>query len=86
LPAFIMSQVEPRFDMSRLIFIRENSSKMYSQFAFVASAVVAEIPYGLLSAAVVHSFLLLVADSSIFSAFISRPGLISSQLGRGSNS
>jgi len=45
-----MSQVEPRYDISRMIFIRESSSKMYSQFAFVVSIVVAEIPYGIISA------------------------------------
>jgi ATP-binding cassette, subfamily G (WHITE), member 2, SNQ2 len=55
LPALVMSQVEPRYDMSRLIFIRENSSKMYSQFAFVVGVVVAEIPYGILAAVVVNS-------------------------------
>jgi len=52
LPALIMSQVEPRYDLSRMIFIRESSSKMYSQFAFVVSIVVAEIPYGIMSAVV----------------------------------
>jgi ABC-type multidrug transport system permease subunit len=31
LPAMVMSQVEPRYDMSRMVFIRESSSKMYSQ-------------------------------------------------------
>ena len=50
LPALIMTQVEPRYDMSRIIFIRESSSKMYSQFAFVVSIVIAEIPYGILAA------------------------------------
>ena len=50
-----MSQVEPRYDMSRLIFIRESSSKMYSQFAFVVSIVIAEIPYGIIAAVAVHS-------------------------------
>jgi ATP-binding cassette, subfamily G (WHITE), member 2, SNQ2 len=64
LPALIMSQVEPRYDMSRLIFIRESSSKMYSQIAFVVSVVVAEIPYGVISAvAVLYSFF--SADGSI---------------------
>jgi len=55
LPALIMSQVEPRYDMSRLIFIRESSSKMYSQFAFVLSIVVAEVPYGLMGAVAVSN-------------------------------
>jgi len=53
LPALIMTQVEPRYDFSRLVFIRENSSKMYSQFAFVFSIVAAEIPYGILAAVLV---------------------------------
>lgn len=57
LPALVMTQVEPRYDFSRLIFIRENSSKMYSQFAFVVSIVVAEIPYGVLAAVAVYPFL-----------------------------
>jgi ATP-binding cassette, subfamily G (WHITE), member 2, SNQ2 len=50
-----MSQVEPRYDMSRLIFIRESSSKMYSQIAFVVSIVIAEIPYGIISAVAVRA-------------------------------
>jgi ATP-binding cassette, subfamily G (WHITE), member 2, SNQ2 len=57
LPALVMSQVEPRYDMSRLIFIRESSSKMYSQFAFVVSIFIAEIPYGIMAAVLVCSFL-----------------------------
>jgi ATP-binding cassette subfamily G (WHITE) protein 2 (SNQ2) len=48
LPALIMQQVEPRYDMSRTIFYRESSSKMYSQLAFVVSIVIAEIPYSIL--------------------------------------
>jgi len=63
LPAVIMSHVEPQYDMSRLIFIRESSSKMYSQFAFVFSIVIAEIPYGIIAAVAVYSrniFLMLV--------------------------
>ena len=57
-----MSQVEPRYDMSRMIFIRESSSKMYSQFAFVISIVVAEIPYGLMGAVAVHEPSMFEAD------------------------
>jgi hypothetical protein len=34
--------------MSRTIFYRESSSKMYSQLAFVVSIVVAEVPYSIL--------------------------------------
>ncbi|KAJ5673157.1 CDR ABC transporter [Penicillium longicatenatum] len=50
LPALILQQVEPRFDMARLIFYRESASKTYSQFAFALSMVLAEIPYSLLCA------------------------------------
>ena len=75
LPALIMSQVEPRYDMSRLVFIRESSSKMYSQYAFVISIVVAEIPYGLIAAvAVCISFY--ISDFSTLSAFIFPRGSI----------
>ncbi|KAJ5919671.1 hypothetical protein N7454_009506 [Penicillium verhagenii] len=50
LPAIILQQVQPRFDMARLIFYRESASKTYSQFAFALSMVLAEIPYSLLCA------------------------------------
>lgn len=60
LPAVIMSQVELRYDMARLIFIRESSSKMYSRFAFVFSIVTAEIPYGFIAAVAVHTQLSLL--------------------------
>lgn len=50
LPAIILQQVEPRYDLSRLIFYRESASKTYSQFAFSLSMVLAEIPYSLLCA------------------------------------
>lgn len=52
LPAIIIAQVEPMYDMARLIFYREQSSKMYSQFAFSLSIVVAEMPYSILCAIV----------------------------------
>jgi ABC-type multidrug transport system permease subunit len=65
LPAMVMMQVEPRYDFSRLIFIRENSSKMYSQFAFVVAVVVAEIPYGIMAAVlVIHSCINLTCSTS----------------------
>jgi ATP-binding cassette, subfamily G (WHITE), member 2, SNQ2 len=73
LPAFIISQVEPQYDMSRLIFIRESSSKMYSQFAFVFSIVIAEIPYGIIAVVAVHSrnfFLMLVFHLLLLSFWI----------------
>ncbi|CUS08831.1 unnamed protein product [Tuber aestivum] len=50
LPALILAQVEPKYDMSRLIFYREQSSKMYGQFAFASSMVVAELPYSIMCA------------------------------------
>lgn len=50
LPAIILQQVQPKFDMSRLIFYRESASKTYSQFAFAFSMVLAELPYSILCA------------------------------------
>ena len=50
LPAIILQQVEPRYDLSRLIFYRESASKTYSQFAFAISMVSAELPYSILCA------------------------------------
>lgn len=52
LPAIIVSQVEPKYAMARSIFYRENSSKIYSQFCFASSLVVAEMPYSILCAIV----------------------------------
>ncbi|KAI9930069.1 hypothetical protein MW887_011879 [Aspergillus wentii] len=57
IPAIILQQVEPRYDMSRLVFYREAASKTYSQFAFAFSMVTAELPYSILCA--VCFFLLL---------------------------
>ena len=50
LPALILSQVQPRYAISRLIFWRESSSKMYSQFAFATSQVLGEVFYSILCA------------------------------------
>ena len=50
LPALILAQVEPKYALSRMIFFREASSKMYGQFAFASSLVVAEMPYSILCA------------------------------------
>lgn len=50
LPAIILAQVEPKYAISRMIFYRESSSKMYGQFAFASSLVVAEMPYSILCA------------------------------------
>ncbi|KAF8416806.1 ABC-2 type transporter-domain-containing protein [Tirmania nivea] len=51
LPALILAQVEPRYEFARMIFYREQSAKMYSQFAFALSMVVAEMPYSIICAA-----------------------------------
>ena len=50
LPILIISQVEPKYDMSRLIFYREAAAKAYGQFAFAVSMVLAEMPYSILCA------------------------------------
>lgn len=38
------------YHIKRLIFFREQSSKMYSSFTFSASMVIAEMPYSILCA------------------------------------
>jgi ATP-binding cassette subfamily G (WHITE) protein 2 (SNQ2) len=45
MPAIIISQVEPMFIFARMIFIRESSSRMYSQIAFALGQLMAEMPY-----------------------------------------
>src|SRR5271170_3438622 len=50
LPALILAQVEPKYALSRMIYYREASSKMYGQFAFASSLVVAGLPYSILCA------------------------------------
>ncbi|CAK3828461.1 ABC transporter [Lecanosticta acicola] len=50
LPALILAQVEPKYDLSRLTYYREAASKTYKQFPFALSMVVAEIPYSILCA------------------------------------
>ena len=50
LPAIILSQVEPKYDLSRLIFYRESAAKAYRQFPFALSMVLAEMPYNILCA------------------------------------
>lgn len=50
LPALILAQIEPKYQFARMIFYREQSSKMYSQFAFALSMVIAELPYSILCA------------------------------------
>ena len=50
LPAIILSQVEPKYDLSRLIFYRESAAKAYRQFPFALSMVLAELPYSIICA------------------------------------
>ncbi|KDN40294.1 hypothetical protein RSAG8_08204, partial [Rhizoctonia solani AG-8 WAC10335] len=50
MPAIIVSQVEPMFIFARMTFIRESSSRMYSEFAFALGQLMAEMPYSLLCA------------------------------------
>lgn len=50
LPALILAQVEPKYDLSRLIFYRESAAKAYKQFPFALSMVLAEMPYNLICA------------------------------------
>ena len=52
LPALVISQVEVMYHIKRAIFFREQSSKMYSNFSFAVSMVVAELPYSILCAVV----------------------------------
>ncbi|KAG9127447.1 hypothetical protein FRC07_013764 [Ceratobasidium sp. 392] len=52
MPAIIISQVEPMFIIARMIFIRESSSRMYSQIAFALGQLMAEMPYSVLCAVV----------------------------------
>ncbi|KAA8647011.1 hypothetical protein EYZ11_000144 [Aspergillus tanneri] len=52
IPIIIIQQVEPRYDMSRLVFYRESASKTYKEFAFAVSMVIAEIPYCILCAVI----------------------------------
>ena len=50
LPALILAQVEPKYDLSRLTYYREAASKTYKQLPFALSMVLAEMPYSLLCA------------------------------------
>lgn len=50
IPALILAQVEPKYDLSRLIFYRENAAKAYKQFPFAFALVCAEMPYSILCA------------------------------------
>ncbi|KAL4902399.1 hypothetical protein BDW74DRAFT_180901 [Aspergillus multicolor] len=57
IPIIIVQMVEPRYEMSRLIFYREAASKTYKNFAFAVSMVVAEIPYCIMCGIVFFVFL-----------------------------
>ena len=50
LPALILAQVEPKYDLSRLIFYRESAAKAYKQLPFALSMVLAEMPYSIICA------------------------------------
>ena len=50
LPALILAQVEPKYDLSRMIFYRESAAKAYKEFPFALSMVLAEMPYSILCA------------------------------------
>ncbi|KAA1138815.1 hypothetical protein PGTUg99_015044 [Puccinia graminis f. sp. tritici] len=50
LPILIIAQVEPSFIMARMIFLREASSKTYSEQVFALAQFLAEVPYSLLCA------------------------------------
>ena len=50
LPAQILAQVEPKYDLSRLIFCRESAAKAYRQLPFALAMVLAEMPYSILCA------------------------------------
>jgi len=52
LPILIIAQVEPSFIMARMIFLREASSKTYSEQVFALAQFLAEMPYSLLCATV----------------------------------
>lgn len=52
LPALILAQVEPKYDMARLLFYRESASKAYRQLPFALSMVMAEMPYSIVCAVI----------------------------------
>ena len=52
LPAIILAQIEPFFIMARSVFIREDSSKMYSGTVFAITQLIQEIPFGIASSVV----------------------------------
>ncbi|KAI0673639.1 ABC-2 type transporter-domain-containing protein [Trametes maxima] len=52
LPAIVMGQLEPMWILSRRIFIREASSRIYSPYVFAIGQLIGETPYSLLCAIV----------------------------------
>lgn len=64
MPALILAQVEPTYIMSRNIFIREDSSKMYSPWVFSLAQLVSEMPNSLLCS--VGFFLLLTYPAGFY--------------------
>ncbi|ETS61335.1 hypothetical protein PaG_04356 [Moesziomyces aphidis] len=52
LPAIILAQIEPFFIMARSVFIREDSSKMYSGTVFAITQLIQEVPFSIASAVV----------------------------------
>ena len=50
LPALILGQIELRYHIARMLFFREQSSKMYSTTVFSAAQVIAEMPYSIICA------------------------------------
>lgn len=54
LPALIIAQIEPQYIMSRQVFNRESSSKMYSSTVFALTQIISELPYSVLCAVVFY--------------------------------
>jgi ATP-binding cassette subfamily G (WHITE) protein 2 (SNQ2) len=70
-PALILAQVEPTYIMARMIFTREDSSKMYSPWIFTLGQLLAEMPNSLLCAVV---FFLLLTFPAGFQTAPDRAG------------
>ncbi|BGP44752.1 ATP-binding cassette transporter snq2 [Rhodotorula kratochvilovae] len=68
IPAIIMSQIEPMFILSRMTYIREASSKMYSPVVFALSQLAAEMPYSILCSVVFFVLLYYPAGFNMESA------------------
>jgi ATP-binding cassette subfamily G (WHITE) protein 2 (SNQ2) len=64
MPALILAQVEPTYILARNIFIREDSSKMYSPWVFSLAQLVAEMPNSILCAVVFFVLLTYPAGKS----------------------